>query len=559
MRTQKREDRRQRTEDGKQNAEHRTQRSKFLIFLCVLCVLCGENAAPARAGEEAIRKAMKESLVYLEASSYGYDQLRPWRSTDVQNKGGVGCAIGANQVITPAWNLTNAKLIKARVFGQNEYIPANIKIIDYEIDLALIELEPNALQKPLKALKFADRFKRGAKLNYYWLNSAVNLTTGQGYLDSADVHGSTVSYANFLTYIVTNTSQETGIGQLYCDGSTPVGIACWSEGTTRAGLIPAVIINSFLSKTKEPNYPGVPSIGFATEELLDPVTRAFLKMPQTIKNGVEITDVYNLGTGNPSTPLGTSDSLKPGDVILAIDGKELDAYGRFLHPLYDRIPFHHLITCHRVGDLIDFEIWRDGARQQLKIPAKNFDVQRMLVPFYEYGQQPQYLVTGGFVFQRMTRPYLANWGKDWEGKVSPHLFHYLRDMAFKPTDERKEIVILSYVLPAQINLGYIDLAQHVVSKFNGMPIGCMADIIKAQSRNPDSKFDVVEFELDNPKVVIPRAQLPQADAIIGTNYGIRKLVNIARPEMYEERGDKRTIQRDGGHSVDIRGGPVSRQ
>ena len=130
------------------------------------------------------------------------------------------------------------------------------------------------------------------------------------------------------------------------------------------------------------------------------------------------------------------------------------------------------------------------------------------------------------MFQKLTRPYLANFGKDWAGKASPHLFHYFKDMSFKPSMQREEIVILSYVLPSQISMGYLDLGQIVVSKFNGMPISCLADIKKAQNSKPDSEFDVVEFEFDNPTVVIPRKQLPQADALIGTNYGIRKMMNV---------------------------------
>jgi len=188
--------------------------------------------------------------------------------------------------------------------------------------------------------------------------------------------------------------------------------------------------------------------------------------------------------------------------------------------------FHHLITSHKVGDDIVFDIWRDGAKQQLHVQAKNFGVGEMLVPYYEYGEQPEYVVTGGFVFQKLTRPFMTNWGKDWEGKVTPHLLHYFKDMAFKPTAQRREIVILSYVLPAQINLGYTDLAQIVVSKFNGMPISRLSDIVMAQKLNPGAKYDVVEFELDNPTVVIPRQQLPQADAMIATSYGIRKAVNV---------------------------------
>ncbi|MGD1042463.1 MAG: PDZ domain-containing protein [Sedimentisphaerales bacterium] len=485
-----------------------------LISLVVLSSAC----VSVWAGEDQTREAMKGSIVYLEISSYGYDQLRPWKNTDVQQKGGVGCATGAYQMITPAWNLIDAKLIKAKVSGQNEYVPVKIKTIDYEIDLALLELEPNTMKKPLKPIKFADKFQRGTKLNYYWLNHVGEMTTGQGYLDRAEVLSSTVSYTYLLNMVVTNTSQETGIGQVFCDGTTPIGIACWGEGTRETGLIPALTINDFLTRVKDANYPGIPAVGFATEGLLDPAMRTYLKMPATMKNGVQVTNVYTIGTG--------SESLKAGDVILAIDGKELDAYGKFLHPAYDRIMFHHLITSHKIGDDIVFDIWRDGGKQQLRVQAKNFDVGEMLVPYYEYGHQPEYVVTGGFVFQKLTRSYLANWGKDWDGKVTPHLLHYLRDMAFKPTAQRREIVILSYVLPAQINLGYTDLSQLVVSKFNGMPISRISDIVKAQKLNPGAKYDVVEFELDNPTVVIPRQQLPQADAMLATSYGIRKLVNV---------------------------------
>jgi hypothetical protein len=469
---------------------------------------------------------MKGSIVYLEISSYGYDQLRPWKNTDIQQKSGAGCATGAFEVITPAWNLTDAKLIKAKVSGQNEYIPAKIKTIDYEIDLALLELDANAMKKPLTPIRFEDKFQRGAKLNYYWLNANGEMTTGQGYMDRAEMMRSTVSYTYFLNLVVTNTSQETSTGQVYCDGSTPAGISCWSKNTTETGLIPAAIINNFLARAKDGNYPGVPAVGFAVEALLDPTTRAYLKMPATMKNGVQVTNVYTIGTGSPSISSGAGESLKAGDVILAIDGKEIDAYGKFLYPAYDRISFYHLITSHKIGDDIVFDIWRDGGKQQLHVQAKNFDVGEMLVPFYEYGQQPQYLVTGGFVFQKLTRSYLTNWGKDWDSKVTPHLLYYLRDMAFKPTAQRREIVILSYCLPAQINLGYADLSQLVVSKFNGMPISRISDIVKAQKLNPDAKYDVVEFELDNPTVVIPRQQLPQADAMLATNYGIRKLVNV---------------------------------
>ncbi|OHB78214.1 MAG: hypothetical protein A2Z25_23570 [Planctomycetes bacterium RBG_16_55_9] len=117
-------------------------------------------------------------------------------------------------------------------------------------------------------------------------------------------------------------------------------------------------------------------------------------------------------------------------------------------------------------------------------------------------------------------------GEDIEGQSPPHLYHYYRDFAFKPTPERRDVVILSYVLPAPFNLGYTGLGRMVVSKFNGMTIRSIKDIPAAQKLNPESEYDVIEFELDNPVVVIPRRQLPAANPFIRRNYGIEKLSNL---------------------------------
>ena len=63
------------------------------------------------------------------------------------------------------------------------------------------------------------------------------------------------------------------------------------------------------------------------------------------------------------------------------------------------------------------------------------------------------------MLQKLTRKYLAAWGQNWQGKVNPHLYHYYREMAFKPDDERQDIVILSRTLPAEINLGYAPVVR----------------------------------------------------------------------------------------------------
>jgi hypothetical protein len=465
-----------------------------------------------------VTETMKQSIVYLSTSFYGYEQSQPWKHKDLTENWACGCAVGEYEVLTTAWSVANSAFLKALRYGQNEFVGAKIKVIDYESNLCLIELDRKALSEPLKPLVFTEDYRKGSEVDFYWLSSDNRLYNGRGYLDRAIIRKTNTSYERRLHYLAANTSHRTGAGQVYCVDSEPIGIAFWSNDRKESSLIPAETINRFLADVARGGYEGFGSVGFTTSALLDPSMRSFLKMPASLKAGAYVSDVYNLGTG--------SDVIKQADVILAINGKALNSYGQFIHSKYELLDFQHLITSKTVGEKVLFEVWRDGEKIQVRSEVKNFKASEMLVPYHEYDKQPEYIITGGFIFQKLTRGYLAEWGDDWAGKVSSQLYHNYRYLSFKPTPERSDIVILSYVLPANINLGYSKLGQIVVKKYNGMTIRSVADILTAQKLNPESRYDVIEFEMDNPVVVIPREQLPAADMFIQRNYGIQKLSNI---------------------------------
>jgi hypothetical protein len=486
------------------------------MFGAVIALCSQPTIAQRRQGD--IAEAMKQSIVYLEISFYGYEQDQPWRHKNLTENWACGCAVGEYEVLTTAWSVADLAYIKALRYGQNEFVGAKIKVVDYESNLCLIELDSNALGEPLKPLVFTEDYRKGAEVDFYWLSSDNRIYNGRGYLDRAIVQKTNTSYERRLHYLAANTSHRTGAGQVYCVDSQPIGIASWANDRKEARLVPAETINSFLAAVAGGAYEGFGSVGFTTSDLLDPSMRSFLKMPASLKAGAYVTDVYNLGSG--------SDVLKQADVILAINGNELNSYGQFIHPKYELLDYHHLITSNTVGEKVIFDLWRDGEKIHVRSRVKNFKASEMLIPYHEYDKQPEYIITGGFILQKLTRSYLAQWGDDWAGKVSPQLYHLYRNLSFKPTPERSDIVILSYVLPANINLGYNNLGQIVVKKYNGMTISSLADITAAQKLNPESKYDVIEFEMDNPAVVIPREQLPTADMFIQRNYGIQKLLNI---------------------------------
>lgn len=488
-----------------------------LMAVFVLLPLTGCKEPDSTDSE--VREAMKESLVYIKVSAYSFEMLQPWRSADLVERSGFGCAVGPNLIITTALNVADAALIEVRRYGRNEYIGARVKVVDYECNLSLLELDSEAMGEPLRPITFSERYEKGAKLESYWLSRGGDIVAGRGVLDRAKVRKSMASYTQFLEYVAAGTSAESGKGRLFSIGGEGIGIACRADpGRQEAGLITAGTINHFLRDVADKEYRGFGMAGFATQSLLDPSLRAKLGMDDDMKDGAYVSKVHKLGTG--------CDVLKEGDCVLKMGGRQLDAYGRYLDADFERIAYDHIINSKEIGETMAMEIWRDGKSMAIEVPVTNFKASDMLVPYYEYDKRPEYIVTGGFVIQKLTRNYLAMWGEGFAGKVPPHLFQYYRNHAFGPSDERREIVVLTYVLPAEINLGYHRLGRLVISRFNGMPITCLADVLAAKALNPDGPFDVIEFEQDNPTVVIPRADLAAGDAMIKQAYGIRELSRV---------------------------------
>lgn len=494
---------------------------KSLFFVTIIfVVLFGHSSNAAEPGKNRpdLSEKMKDSIVYLEISKQSYNLTEPWKRRSISESWACACAVGEYQVITTAKCVANHKFLKVLRHGQNDFVGAKLAVVDYEANLCLIQLDPNELKTPLKPLTFHEEYQKGAEVNCYWIPSDNRVYNARGYLDQANVQTTGTSHAQYLCYVVTGASQRTEAGEIYCVDSKPIGIACWSNPDNEIGLIPSETINRFLGSIEDGSYEGFGKVGFKITELLNPVTRSFLKMPEDLENGVYVTDVYNLGTG--------CRTINRDDVILKIDGNVINSYGRFTHPKYGSLYFDYLITSKSAGDDISFELWRDGKKTELKTNVRGFKASEMLIPFHEFDRQPEYIVTAGFVLQKLTYEYLMEFGHDIAGEAPSHLYHYYRDLAFKPTDQRSDVIVLSYVIPTPNNLGYTGLGQMVVSKINGVAISSLKDIPAAQKLNPESAYDVIEFELDSPVVVIGREHIQADNIFVQQNYGITKLFNI---------------------------------
>jgi len=362
-----------------------------------------------------------------------------------------------------------------------------------------------------------EQFIKGTELKGKWLSSNGTIKSSRAVTDRAIVPPCPTSYWNSLSLVLSNASRSSSRGELFMINDQGFGIA-YASVDNEVFVIPAETISRFLEKSNIYRHNGFSTPGYKTYNLIDPDVRNYLKMPEDMKEGNYVSKVFSFGTG--------SDVLQEFDVILAIDEIPLNAFGRYKHTMYEDISYEHLIQKYPVGEPITFTVWRDGREIQLEGITSRFDSAQMMVPYQEYDRQPEYMVTGGYVFQKLTRNYLQLWGDNWQGKAPPHPFHYYRDLATMTTEDRKEVVVLSFVLPDQINLGYKDLGRVIVKTVNGVEIREMEDLLTAFNSDNQSPFHIIEFELNYPTLVIPKENLQATDLKINQRYGIQNPVNI---------------------------------
>lgn len=465
-----------------------------------------------------LQDQFRHSLVYIESSQHAYDPHRPWKHVGLQQKIMYGCIVGDHKILTVAHGIADAKFIQVRLIGHNALIPAGVHTIDYAHNLCLLTMDEQVADANLQPITFSDNYRKSAEVQSLWLSQSNQVQQGRGFIDQARITKSAASFGKFLNYNISNISHPTGSGQLYCLDNQPIGLAARSNSNNECGLIPAMTINHFLEDLADGHYEGSAIPGFACENLLAPQLRQYLKMPTDLQQGIYVKDVFNLGTA--------SDALEAGDVILAINGQSIDAFGRYRHDLFQELAYQHLINQHPINQKLAFTLWRNGRQQQLEVTTQNFTAAQMAIPYHEYDGKPEYVITGGCVLQKLTGSFFRALGDNWQARASAHLVQYIQTTAYKPTEERKDIVVLNYVLPAPINQGYQQLRQLVVKKFNGMELTAIGDIPIAQKLNPDALYDVIELENENPVIVLDRSQLPTADAQIAQLYGISELVNI---------------------------------
>jgi S1-C subfamily serine protease len=211
--------------------------------------------------------------------------------------------------------------------------------------------------------------------------------------------------------------------------------------------------------------------------------------------------------------------LRRGDVLLSVDGHELDGDGNVRDPVRGLVAFEGLLAEFHPGEELPVRILRDKKVLDLRIPLRHYTGDSWLIPHGRL-DPPPFLMAGGLVFREFDESYTA---RSTELRVA---FQTARK-AQQP--ERRRIVVLGTVLPDPFNLGYHQLSDLRVVAVNGQGVDSV-DEVRAALQTPKDGYHVVEFQPNGRmnQLVLDAQGFEDATTRIAENYG---LLETFRPSV----------------------------
>ncbi|KAJ6977451.1 protease Do-like 9 [Populus alba x Populus x berolinensis] len=414
----------------------------------------------------------------------------PWQRKRQYSSSSSGFVIGGRRVLTNAHSVEHYTQVKLKKRGSDTKYLATVLAIGTECDVALLTVSDDEFWEGVSPVEFGE------------LPSLQDAVTVVGYPiggDTISVTSGVVSRIEILSYAHGSTellglqidaainSGNSG-GPAFNDKGECVGIAFQSlkhEDAENIGyVIPTPVIKHFIQDyEKNGAYTGFPFLGIEWQKMENPDMRVAMGMKSDQK-GVRIRRI------DPTAP--ESEVLQPSDIILSFDGVDIANDGTVPFRHGERIGFSYLIS------------------------------QKRLIPPHVKGKPPSYYIIAGFVFTTVSVPYLrSEYGKEYEFEAPVKLLDKLLHSMPQSPDE--QIVVVSQVLVADINIGYEDIVNTQVVAFNGKPVKNLKSLAN-MVENFDDEF--LKFDLEYDQIVVLRTKTAkEATVDILTTHGIPSAIS----------------------------------
>jgi len=488
-----------------------------LLFVPALVLLpaalSAQSAPPSPTANQAIDTSSSawEGIVNIDVSVLMPDYREPWNAGQPSGGSGTGFLIGKNRFLTNAHVVSNATRILIRTTNDPEPHAAKIVHIAHDCDLALVEAEDASHFDKLKPLDFGSIPQLNTEV------IAIGYPIGG---DRISVTRGVVSRIDFRPYSHTSVDSHLAIqvdaainpgnsGGPVMQSGKVVGVAFQGFSGRVAQnvgyMIPVPVIKRFLKDIEDGRYDHYVDLAASDFPIENPAQAKALGI-----NG----DGVGVMVGDVEPQGSVAEILKIGDVILSIDDNPVMNNGlvRFEGELMD---MNEIVERKFAGDTIKVKYLHEGKKQEATVTLKRFDPYVRLGA--QYNQRPRYIVNAGLVFQPLDRN-LVDAHQIRDDTVSYVFDNFLTDKLYV---ERPEPVVLTNVLPDEVNTWITPYAHSIVDEINGVKIRSLKDVQTALAKKDKPFIEISLLEKNRP-LVLKRELAEAAHKRIMQNYNIQE-------------------------------------
>lgn len=455
----------------------------------------------------------ENSIVMILTVSQDYDYVTPWKKAPMSRSVGSGFVIEGNRILTNAHNIANERYIEVKKQNLARRYPAQVLFAGHDCDLAILTVPDGSFFEGTVPLQFGGLPKINSTVQTYGFpigGQQISITEGV----VSRLETSIYSHSQAAQHLVVQTDAAINPGNSggpVLQNGKVVGVAF--QGLQTADnigyMIPTTVIAHFLKDIEDGTYHGFGMLGVSLfPGLHNPSYKKYLKVPDD-QDGVVVTNVL---LNSPSWEI-----LQTGDVITKIDDFNVDNDGRIMIDGLS-LELTEIMDRKQIGQTLIIGGFRNGQPFEKEIVIA---ADKSVLPWNRlYDTKPDYRIFAGLTFVQLNRNFLETWGRNWVTDMPFELrYLFMESNTLNKSLDRKEYVVLSEILPDEVNAYLTGFKNQIVESVNGFNINALADLDEAFKKDRDG-FWIIKFLNNDCPMVINAQQAKLREKVIFEKYQI---------------------------------------
>jgi len=455
----------------------------------------------------------EQSVVLIRSVKQSADYRSPWKTRSMTQTAGSGVIISGSRILTNAHNVSDCRYLELRKENLAKRYLAHVLFVGHDCDLAVLTVDDSTFFEGMLPLELAGIPKVNSTVSTYGFpigGNRISVTEGVVSRIEMDTYAHSASGTHLAIQTDAAINPGNSGGPVIQNGEV-VGIAFQGlrEAENIGYLIPTTVIKHFLEDIDDGRYDGFGSLGlFLFSGLHNQSFRDYLAVPAH-EDGVVVT-----GTMMHSS---LESVLQRNDVLTQIEKYDIDDDGMVtIHGL--RLHISAAVDSKQIGDTVQLAFCRQG--KQMTATATIASNRPVLERARQYDKPPRYVCFAGLVLVPATRDFLQTWGRDWPEKIPFYLrYLYAHSEELNVNRQRKEYVVLSEIMPDEVNSYAREFSNLVVDTINGGKIHRLEDIRDVFAETTEGYLEI-GFMGQNQPLLIDAGMAHTRQAAILQRYNI---------------------------------------